>query len=239
MEINIISFLQNYKSDVLTTIMKGVSYLSHYWGFIIAFIALLIICKKKIYTVVFGLSYGIGVGLNYVLKTLISRARPFDASGLIENLMPSTGYSMPSGHCVSITIIAVFFIYALLQNLNKNWFRQIAVFGSYLFIPLTMFSRMYLGQHFLTDTLAGVGLGLLICFISIQVYRKHILKLPKPIKQKDIDNIKEVPFADVTEVLDAIKEDRKKLQELEEDISINDEGSNNETTNNVTTNNSI
>lgn len=67
--------------------------------------------------------------------------------------------SFPSGHTVSATAIMVVTAYLLVMWLAQTWARVVAVVlcGGYAF---TMgLSRVYLGHHWLTDVVAGFGVG--------------------------------------------------------------------------------
>jgi membrane-associated phospholipid phosphatase len=77
-------------------------------------------------------------------------------------------HSFPSGH--SATSFAVFLG---LSFFVKNKYLKLAL----IFLAcLTAFSRVYLGQHFLSDILAGSALGVLT---SVILY-KFVIKLKKP-----------------------------------------------------------
>jgi len=81
---------------------------------------------------------------------------------LIEGVQIRGKYSFPSGH--STTAFAIFFLISLMV---KN---KILKFILFIFALLIAFSRIYLSQHFLQDTIAGSFLGIIItlaCYILI------------------------------------------------------------------------
>lgn len=73
-------------------------------------------------------------------------------------------YGFPSGH-TSIQValwISLFFLF------RKRWIRTLGIIA----VALTIFSRIYLGHHFLGDTIGGLILGLLISSILILLIKK-------------------------------------------------------------------
>jgi len=102
-----------------------------------------------------------------VLKRFFNAPRP-----IIENgtLFAAAGevvhrhFSFPSGHTS-----AAFFGFGLLSCITQNRFMGIlyAVLAA-----LIGYSRMYLGQHYLKDVLAGESLGLLLLFTFVKLLPK-------------------------------------------------------------------
>ena len=92
--------------------------------------------------------------ITYTLKNMVERIRP-ESQFLIE-----TGYSFPSGHASIATIFFVLLIYLFIIKIKSLVLREILIAGSVILIILTSFSRVYLGVHWLSDVLAGIGLGL-------------------------------------------------------------------------------
>ena len=96
-----------------------------------------------------SVSFSIHYSLYYLIKNTIKRKRPFDEEkNTIKCLVkPPDKYSMPSGHSSGITIITLILIYQLKINI-------------FLFVaPFVILSRIFLGVHYLTDTIIGILLG--------------------------------------------------------------------------------
>jgi membrane-associated phospholipid phosphatase len=89
-------------------------------------------------------------GLSVVLKRVVRRPRPDDASVRIGVAVPSR-LSFPSSHATSTTAAAV--AYGTL--LGPRGARRLSA----LLVPPMLLSRMVLGVHFPTDVLAGSALG--------------------------------------------------------------------------------
>lgn len=95
-------------------------------------------------------------GVNLVLKAIIKRPRPFK-NGIKSVGKETSNYSFPSGHSTSISTIITYL-----------GFRYKKIY-LYVLIPISMilvgFSRIYLGQHYLSDVIVGLLLAALITTI--------------------------------------------------------------------------
>jgi membrane-associated phospholipid phosphatase len=140
----------------------------------------IVIFKNKPYGLSILFSYAFAGIIAQSIKRMVDSPRPklyFVNGGydqFIEGLKLYSQNSFPSGH--TATAFAMFTVIALFVS-NKNY--------QWLFLILAVgvgYSRVYLGQHFLLDILAGSFIGVL-CGISayyITVYNIHIRKkIPK------------------------------------------------------------
>ena len=91
-----------------------------------------------------------------VLKALIQRARP--EGPLVE----VWGHALPSGHASMSMIMFAGMIYCFRGDIVKRFQRRSFTFYCVALIVLVGFSRIYLSVHWLTDVLAGYGLGLFL-----------------------------------------------------------------------------
>lgn len=94
--------------------------------------------------------------IDTILKLVISRQRP--PADLVHILMPTTGYSYPSGHAVFFTWMA-FMIAASIAPRIRPSFRPLLWFAAALVIVLTCFARVWVGDHWPSDVIGGVLLG--------------------------------------------------------------------------------
>lgn len=86
-------------------------------------------------------------------KTRVKRARPYETDGVVRLIRPPTGSSYPSGHA-AVTAAMM----SALGSGGPSPLRAAAV-------ALTAFvaaSRVYVGVHYPSDVVGGVGLGLLL-----------------------------------------------------------------------------
>jgi undecaprenyl-diphosphatase len=113
-----------------------------------------------------------GALVNELLKLAFQRARPvFDQPGF-----PVTGYSFPSGHTMMATLLYGF-LAIFISRTTPGWrWRTLAILVATVLIPLVALSRMYLGVHYLSDTLAAIAAGviwLMLCLGSVAMLRRR------------------------------------------------------------------
>ena len=181
MEISIIKFLQSASNPFYDFIFIFVSELASYKGFLITFaiffILLIVKMKKKknstsfcLFTLSFGVTYGLSVLINTLLKALINRPRPYEVDVSIIDMLHASGQSMPSGHTLSATIICAFIFFSVYYY-SKNRALKISLASVLaLFLVLVGISRMYLGQHFISDVIVGFFLALAFSVLGIYLF---------------------------------------------------------------------
>lgn len=161
-------FLNNYMTalatygDVLTFVVMSI---------VIAIILLF----KRYYVLSLWLLATVASGgiLGIIFKDIIHRHRPYD------HLLADTGFSFPSGHSLSSTLIVII-IFAVFLPKVKHRAIQVLIAGllSVLWVSI-LFSRMYFHAHFLTDVIGGVSLGIVWVMAAILIYRSLFMKLPQ------------------------------------------------------------
>ena len=149
-------------------------------GIFLIILSLVLMLFRKSRKVGASMLLAIGVGAlftNVILKNVVARARPFNASALYHQFYLEAGassvseFSFPSGHTtVFMTSMTALF---LSTNKKKSWV-------VYVFVLLTGFARVYLIVHYLTDVLAGllVGgatgvIGYYLCGAIFNCFEKH------------------------------------------------------------------
>lgn len=99
-----------------------------------------------------------------LLKVAVQRSRPASIYKGIE------GFSFPSSHATLSIVIYGFLTYLVCRGHRREVQFRIAVISGSV-IALISFSRLYLGVHWFSDILAGLGLGTAwIAFLSIVHY---------------------------------------------------------------------
>lgn len=98
------------------------------------------------------LSGGLAWGLAQAAKGFVERPRPYQAEGSARLVSVPAGSSWPSGH----TAVAGAMAAALVPHLGPA-----GAGGARAGATVVAASRMYVGVHYLTDVVAGAGLGVL------------------------------------------------------------------------------
>jgi undecaprenyl-diphosphatase len=112
---------------------------------------------------------GGGVIKNFVID-YFARPRPPEQLGFVTTTLPS----FPSGHAMGTIICYAFLAYLLVPRMPSlfwKWTLSLAILSLVLFEGL---SRIFHGNHYLTDVLAGYALGLawlvLVCAVMEWIF---------------------------------------------------------------------
>ena len=98
--------------------------------------------------------------VNFVMKPLVARTRPFMVNDAIEVLTRTPhDFSFPSGHTASMVAVCAVILFCM----NKKY-GIIAIVAALLMA----FSRVYVGVHYPTDVFASIVLGLVIAVFAVK-----------------------------------------------------------------------
>jgi len=108
--------------------------------------------------------------VNIVIGWLVARPYPVPGPEFNGLLVDLTKPSFPSGHASSFIAFYGFIWYLVYTRVQKPWLRipLLIVFGA--LVVLVIPSRVYMGRHWPTDTLAAVLLGTIWLILSICLY---------------------------------------------------------------------
>ena len=110
-----------------------------------------------------------------------NRPRPPEQSGL-----PITGIpSFPSGHAMSALICYGLLAYLLVPKMPSRFWKGVVVLGALLIVLFDGFSRVFQGNHYLTDVLAGYALGIAWAGLVYTVIERIF------IKKEELQNVEE------------------------------------------------
>ena len=158
---NYIINLFKYKSDILTNIMKIITFLGSALSIILLTVLLIIVVKGKRNKILILINVIVTTLLNQLLKNVFQRGRP------IDSIIEESGYSFPSGHSMVSMAFYGFLIYLVYKSNIK--YKGLFVGLLSVLIVLIGISRIYLGVHYPTDVIGGFTLSLsyLLLFIDI------------------------------------------------------------------------
>ncbi len=118
---------------------------------------------------IFVLLTSVAIGLNAVLKIIINRPRP--TASFVQILAVEADKSFPSGHVVFYTIFfGLLFTMMFFTKRITTAVRYIVQAISIFLIVLISFSRVYLGVHWVTDTIGGYFFGGICLLILLYFY---------------------------------------------------------------------
>jgi len=124
--------------------------------------------------------FGVGT-IATVTKTLVNRARPSPA--LVHVVQPDLNngqFSFPAGHVVSYITMFGFLLFLSL-HMQPSWRRAIERLCFSALIVLIGISRIYQGEHWASDVLAGYLLGFVGLMLTIWLYRWAQARWSNPI----------------------------------------------------------
>ncbi|MBN3490616.1 phosphatase PAP2 family protein [Acholeplasma equirhinis] len=174
-ELDIIRFIQGMRSGFVDAVMQAITQLGDQFAFIaVALVIYWFVNKKSAFKLVFVFIFSSIV--NEGLKALIQRPRPFKEDPALGVGEETHGYSFPSGHAQNTAVISTV-LYQEYGKANK-WLKWVLL-AAMILVP---FTRVYLGQHYPSDVIIGLVLGISVAFLIGRVVelmkdREHIYGL--------------------------------------------------------------
>ncbi len=140
--------------------------------FVFSVLLLLFLFYKKWYKEILLYIFSVaGANVAFVVvKMIVQRLRP-DC-----NLIFVSGYSFPSGHATMATAMAVAVYFIFSKKVNRPGMRVFLLAICMVWIMMIAFSRVYLDVHWLSDVLAGMGLGLFWVTLVVLIKRYMAIK---------------------------------------------------------------
>ncbi len=167
MDLRIVEFFQSFSNGFLDIFFKFFNEFGDELVFlIIASILWWLINKEYAYR--FMMIFLTSVAINDIFKNIVARPRPYTFDSVVSVTEPTYGYSFPSGHAQNSMAMAL--VLNERYGKLKSWVTPIL----FTIVGLVMIARIYLGQHYLTDVLAGaiVAVGVYYAILKISPYVK-------------------------------------------------------------------
>jgi undecaprenyl-diphosphatase len=149
--------LANERTGVLTALAHGASWLGRSYVLLpcaVAIAGCAIAFGQRVKGLVMIIGVVGAVIIENVDKLVIGRPRP--PGPRLEHV---SGTSFPSGHTTQATAFFLLLLVALLSGRRPRSLKLLAVLATALVIGGVAWSRVYLGVHYPSDTIAGILLG--------------------------------------------------------------------------------
>jgi len=174
-DLNIIKWIENnLRSSFLDVIFQIITQLGDKFIFILIVIVLFWAVDKR-FAYKFLFAFLLSAILNTIIKVIVKRPRPYE-EGITSVGSMTQGYSFPSGHSQATGVI----YYSIKKEYaNKNKLVNGLLIALLILVP---FSRMYLGQHYLTDVFVGALIGIGMSMFAFKLFdlmkdKEHIYPL--------------------------------------------------------------
>ena len=163
---NIVQWFEVHRTPGLTALMLIVTrFASILWVVCATLVTGLILWRKNCHYQLLALILAVpcGVAQMLLLKTVFHRHRP----NIEDAYSTFQGYSFPSGHTMTATMLYGLLAVLAVQALKGWWRRTSAVLAAVAIVLLVGFSRIYLGAHYLSDVLGGIAAGIAWLALSL------------------------------------------------------------------------
>jgi undecaprenyl-diphosphatase len=165
MDLSIVEFFQSFRNDFLDFFFIFFNEFGDELVFlVVASILWWVVNKHFAYR--FMMIFLTSVAVNDTFKNIVRRPRPYELGSVVSVTESTYGYSFPSGHAQNAGAMAL--VLNERYGTVKKWVRPLLI----TIVILVMVARVYLGQHYLTDVIAGLA-------VSILVYYAFIYLAPK------------------------------------------------------------
>lgn len=143
-------------------------------------IAIFLYVKRQWYSMWHWLAIGIlASGSIVVLKHITHIPRPNDLLGSVNGMVLER-FSFPSGH-TTLSIGLWGFIAVMLARVSRPPYRWLSYTVAGAIISSVVFSRLYLGAHWLSDVVGGLLLGTCCLLITTISYRRRRIQDYHPV----------------------------------------------------------
>lgn len=164
-EAEIIKWLQQFSTPTTDYFMAFFSYFGDFIIVLVLF-CVLFLNKERMLSFYFLITVGISTAVQILLKEIVSRQRPYVQYEEIRGIFNASGTSFPSGHSITSMCVVIFVLFWLYRTNPTKAQKVLSYILCGLYLVWNGVNRMYLGQHFLTDILAGYTIELLIGFFA-------------------------------------------------------------------------
>jgi undecaprenyl-diphosphatase len=166
------NWMVDHRTSFLNDLAKSCGYLADSYykigASVVIFLVFLWVWRRWYEAVYIALPLVFEACAFIVITHIVQRDRP-DVEQLIKSEITT---SFPSGHVAAATVYAAIAV-IVFKHTRAVWARSLAVTLAVIVPLLVAWARVYQGVHYLTDTLAGIGLGATSLVITDRVLGRH------------------------------------------------------------------
>lgn len=160
--------VENIRSERLTQVMKIITMFGSSIAVILVSLLTIFFVKNRKMIFLVCINPLLATIINQGLKFIVARKRPTEFFLIVEK-----GFSFPSGHSMVSVSLYGFIIYLMYTRVkSKKKYIFISVFV--ILTILIMFSRIYLGVHYLSDVIAGCLISVVYLITYIKVINAYL-----------------------------------------------------------------
>lgn len=168
-DMRVTRMVQSFHTPVFTNAMIAVSWFGYapqsVLIVILGVLALVVLHKRK-GALQLAVSCTFAFGLTYILKLLVHSPRP--NASQVRVFLQLHDYSFPSGHVV-FYVVFFGFLWYLVYTLSRSYKRTVGLILLGIPIATIGYSRVFLGEHWISDVVGGYILGCLILMACIRL----------------------------------------------------------------------
>ncbi len=175
-DVQVFDWFQSHATPTLTQFMQFITGLHGVLGItaLALILGLFLIWKRYWYWLLtLALALPGGMLLNVFMKFAFERSRP---SSFDSPLLAISTYSFPSGHAAGATLFYGVLAAVVIANIRAWRWRVLVALAALLIVMLVGVSRIYLGDHYLSDVLAAFAESvawLTLCLMAVHTLRER------------------------------------------------------------------
>ncbi len=162
--LGVVQWVQTFRNPLFDLFFLAINVLGEV-NFYLALVPLIFWCLDKRIGYRFGILFIFSTYVNLFLKDFFAAPRPYQVDSKLYAPIKTTGYGIPSFHAQGTTLTWGY----LASQFKTRWLWGLAVA-----IPLVVsIGRLYLGDHFPQDVIAGAAIGLVL-FVGYAAFEPRV-----------------------------------------------------------------